>query len=91
MSSLLRRALQNRRTVIRGLIAAGAVVFVGGGALLLWLPRLATARITEQLRERTGLEATVQGVSLGLLSISVDEVVLGDGAGPRMTARDVRL
>jgi hypothetical protein len=91
VSSVLRRALQNRRSVIRGLIAAGAVVLVGGGALLWWLPRLATARITEQLRARTGLESTVEGVSLGLLSVGVDEVVLGGGTGPRVTASGVEL
>ena len=90
MSSLLRRALQNRR-VVRGLIAAGAVVVVGAGVLLLWLPRLATARITEQLQARTGLQASVTGVSLGLFSVRVDEVALGSGGGPEIKAGGVVL
>ena len=90
MSSWLRRALQNRR-LVRGLIAAGAVLVVGGGALLLWLPRIATARIAEQLRARTGLQSSVTGVSLGLLSVSADEIAVGEAGGPQIKARGVLL
>jgi hypothetical protein len=103
VSSLLRRALQNRAKsvlnvlnirdvrVVRGLIAVGAVLVVGGGLLLWWLPRIATARITEQLRARTGLQAEATGVSLGLFSVHIAEATLGGGSGPSVKASEIEL
>jgi hypothetical protein len=83
--------LEIRRIALRGLVAAPLVV-IGGAAVLLWLPRLVREQVAARLQERSGLQAKVSDVSLGLASVSLGEVTLGSGAdGPSVRASGVTL
>jgi hypothetical protein len=72
--------LKIRRTALAGIVAA--VLVVGAGcALLFWLPNLVGRRVAAQVEARTGVAAKVDGVSLGALSVRIDQLVVGGGAG----------
>src|SRR5690349_17654051 len=63
------RVLKLRRNALAGLIAA--LLTLGAGAVLFWLPGLVGQRIAAKIEARTGIPAQVEGVSLRMSSVAI--------------------
>jgi len=72
--------------------ALAVPLLAGAGTLVarLWLPELIRARIVRAIETRTGLSAQVGHVSVGLSSIALTDIVVGDqkGVEPAWIAAD---
>jgi len=71
-------------------LVGGGVILLGGAAgSVFWLPKLVREQVISRVEERTGMPVRSAEVSLGLGSVTIDDLVLGDARDARIRARNV--
>jgi hypothetical protein len=84
--------LKIRSTGWKGFVVAAPLV-VGSGVAALWvLPKLVRERVAARVEERTGLSASVEGVSVGFGSVTLDKLCVGQKPDePSLCARSIAI